>query len=369
MGIFAFNIALLPSAPQYKQAQNRRIQIVNELRLRHIDYSIPTPIKFVMKLFLAALLLPTIALAQSTDADLQALMKERKFAEAEIAANERISKNAKDDLAIWYLANITAGDAAKREASIKKAEACVAVAPQSAKCHQALGRLFGAAAMSSGPLNMIKYASRIKEEFLAAVEFDPKSFDARRDLNQYYLQAPGIAGGSVRKAIANAEDFGTINATQGQLLRAEVHAYEKEYDKAESVLSAIKPAGDEATTAALLQAWSSLGFAMINNKQPVKAQSLFERLLAADMNNAVLHFGLGRVHLENNAIDAAIASLERALKIDSKMNAHYRLGIAYQTKGDRSKAFAAFQQFLTYATSGKSADDARQRIDALKKSG
>ena len=96
---------------------------------------------------------------------------------------------------------------------------------------------------------------------------------------------------------------------------------------------------------------------------------MFERLLAADMNNAVLHFGLGRAHLENNAIDAAIASLERALKIDSKMNAHYRLGIAYQTKGDRPKALAAFQQFLTYATSGKSADDARQRIDALKKSG
>ena len=322
-----------------------------------------------MKLFLATLLFPAVAFAQSTDAEFLALLKDRKTAEVETLANERIGKNAKDEIAIWYLANVTAGDAAKREASIKKAEACVAVVPNSAKCHHALGRLFGAAALSSGPLAMIKYAGRIKEEFLAAVEFDPKSFDARRDLNQYYLQAPGIAGGSVRKAIANADDFGKTNATQGQLLRAEVHAYEKEYDKAESVLSAIKPAGDETTAAALLQAWSSLGFALINNKQPAKAQSLFERLLAADMNNAVLHFGLGRAHLENNAIDAAIASLERALKIDSKMNAHYRLGIAYQTKGDRPKALAAFQQFLTYATSGKSADDARQRIDALKKSG
>lgn len=323
--------------------------------------------KKILVLALAALL-PSLAFAQSTEAEFRALLKERKVAEAEALANERIAKNAKDEVAVWYLTNLTSGDAAKREATIKKAEACVAALPKSGKCHNALGRLFGAMALSSGALNMMKYASRIKEEFLAAVEFDPASFDARRDLNQYYLQAPGIAGGSVRKAIANAEDFGKLNAAQGKLLRAEVHIYEKEFDKAEALMSGIKPAaGDEFTTNALQQAWISLGFAMINDKQVPKAQSLFERQLAIDMNNAAMHFGLGRALLENKMIDAAIVSMERALKIDPKLSGHYRLGLAYEAKGDKSKALAAFQQFLTYSTSGKAADDARQRIDALKK--
>ncbi|MBL8523007.1 MAG: tetratricopeptide repeat protein [Betaproteobacteria bacterium] len=318
-------------------------------------------------LIAAACLLPLLAGAQSTDAEFRALLKERKVAEAETLANERIAKNVKDEVAIWHLANLTSGDAAKREMTIKKAEACVAALPKSGKCHNALGRLYGAMALSSGTMAMMKYAPRIKEEFLAAVEFDPKSFEARRDLNQYYLQAPGIAGGSVRKAIANAEDFGKINAAQGKLLRAEVHIYEKEFDKADAVLAGIQPAGDETIGTSLQQAWISLGFAMINDKQVPKAQSLFERLLAVDMNNAAMHFGLGRAQLENKMIDGAITSMERALKIDPKLSGHYRLGLAYDAKGDKPKALAAFQQFLTYATTGKAADDARQRVDALKK--
>lgn len=329
-----------------------------------------TTIAFLAPLALLALAgQPLCGFAQSSDADFAPLMKERKLAEVEKLATERITASAKDDVAVWYLANVSANDTTKREAVIAKAEACVKALPASAKCHHALGRLYGAAALSSGLVNGIKYASRIKEEFARAVELEPKNFDARRDLNQFYLQAPGLAGGSVRKAIENCEAHGKHNATQGQLLRADVHIYEKEFDKAESLLSAVKPASDEIAARALPQAWVGLGFAMIGDKQAAKAQALFERQLVHDMNNALLHFGLGRAQLENNAVDAAIASLERAIKIDAKLNIHYRLGIAYQTKGDKPRAITAFQQFLGYAPPGKSADDARQRIEMLKVGG
>ena len=312
---------------------------------------------------------PRCAFAQSTEADFAPLLKERNFLAVEKLANERITLNVKDDVAIWYLANVVANDTVKRDMAISKAEACVNALPNAAKCHHALGRLYGAAALSSGLMNGIKYASRIKEEFAKAVGLDPKNFESRRDLNQFYLQASGIAGGSVRKAIENCDAHGKINAAQGQLLRAAVHIYEREFDQAETVLAAIRPAGDETSRRALPQAWTTLGFAMINDKQTVKAQSLFERQLAVDMNNALLLFGLGRAHLENLAIDAAIASIERALKIDNRLNAHYRLGIAYQAKGDKARAIEAYQQFLGYATTGKAADDARDRLEALRKSG
>ena len=51
------------------------------------------------------------AFAQSTDAEFSALSKARKSVEMESLARERISKNANDDIALWYLGRVVAGDA------------------------------------------------------------------------------------------------------------------------------------------------------------------------------------------------------------------------------------------------------------------
>lgn len=102
---------------------------------------------------------------------------------------------------------------------------------------------------------------------LAHVALEPRNFDARRDLNQFYQQAPGIAGGGERKAFEKCDAHGRINAVQGQLFRAEVHIHEKEFDKAESLLAAVRPAGHEVAARVLPQAQVSLGFAIINDKQ------------------------------------------------------------------------------------------------------
>ena len=114
------------------------------------------------------------------------------------------------------------------------------------------------------------------------------------------------------------------------------------------------------------QAWMSPGFATINEKQASKSQALFERQPAIDMINALMRFGLGRAQWENPAVDAAIASMGRALKIDRTQGADYRLGVAYRTKGDKPKAIAAFRQFPGCVTVGKSAEDAQQRLNALR---
>jgi len=309
----------------------------------------------------------TCAFGQSQESDFRALLKDQKRVEAEALARDRLAKNDKDDVALWFLARVVSDDAKKRDAAITLAERCVASLPQSARCHSALGTLYASAALSGGMSAIFTYASRIKEEFVKAVELDPKFFDARNDLLQFYLQAPGIAGGSVRKAIANAEEMGKIDANRGAVLRAQVHIYEKEYEKAEALLIRIQPGADAQLADALTNAWASIGFSLINEKEPARAQKLFERLVASDMNSAFAHFGLGRAQFENKLVDAAIASFERALQLNDKLRAHYRLGIAYQTKGDKTKALAAFQQFISYQANGTAADDARSRIEVLKR--
>jgi tetratricopeptide (TPR) repeat protein len=302
----------------------------------------------------------------SSDAEFTALARARKTAELEALARDRLAKNNKDDIALWYLGRFVAGDAKKRDELIPRAEQCIKDLPQSARCHNLLGTLYGAAALSAGLTAGIKYASRIKEMFVKAIELDPKQFDMRRDLNQFYLQAPGIAAGSVRKAVQNSADFATIDPARGQLLRADVHVYEKEFDKAESLVNNIKVGNDAELAESVRTATANIGYALINADAAPKAEKLFTKQIAADPGYATAHFGLGRALLEQKQIDAAIASMERALQLDAKLTAHYRLGLAYQAKGDKPKAAAMFKQFLTYSTQGKATDDARKRLDEMK---
>lgn len=316
----------------------------------------------------ALLCFASTAVFAHSDSDFKALIKERKFADVETLAQQRLAKDSKDDMAWWYLSRFGAGDEKKREALIPKLEKCVADLPMSAKCHHALGIVYGASAQSAGLVNGIKYAGRIKDMFAKAVELDPANFDSRRDLNMFYLQAPGIVGGSVRKAYANADAHAKINATQGAILRAEVHAYDKEFEQAEKLLSAVKPAaGDDTTPGLLTQSWINVGLTMVNDKKAPAAVAMFERRLAAEPANAAFLAGLGRAQLESGAVDAAIMSLEKVLALDKNINVHYRLGIAYQTKGDKAKALAALQQFMSSNPGGRAADDAKSRIEALKK--
>jgi DNA-binding SARP family transcriptional activator len=76
--------------------------------------------------------------------------------------------------------------------------------------------------------------------------------------------------------------------------------------------------------------------------------------------------GLGRALLEDKQVDAAIASLERAVALDAKSGAHYRLALAYEQKGERQKAAAALEQLLSYRSTGPAVDDARKRLASLK---
>ncbi len=290
-------------------------------------------VKIAKPLVAVCLSISVTALAQSVDADFAPLLKVRNISAVETLARDRIAKNGKHDVALWYLAKIVAGKANKREDMLARVEQCIKDLPQSARCHNALGYLYGALAMSGGVTAGLKYAGRIKEMFLKAVVLDPKNFDMRRDLNQFYLQAQGIAGGSVRKAIENSNEFAKFDPSRGQILRAEVHICEKEYVKAESMLTAIKPGADTELADTLPSAISNLGFPMINNDEFAKAEKLFDQQIVETPTNAVAHFGLGRALFEQKKYDGAIA---------------------------------AYQQFLAYQATGKAAEDAGRRMAELR---
>lgn len=304
--------------------------------------------------------------ARAAPGELAALLAARKLPEAEALARDMTARNPRDDFAWWVLAQAVAGDPKKRDALLPQVEQCVAELPQSARCHHAAGTLYASLATSAGLSSGLKYAGRIKDSFLRAVELDPGSYEMRRGLIQFYLQAPGVAGGSVRRAVAQAEAFAALDPPRGRLLRAEVHAYEKEWDAAEAQLAGVQAHHDAQLAEQQQAARVTLGFALLNAKEPQRARQAFEAALAAAPGMALAHLGRGRALLDQQQVDAALVALERSVALDARGGAHYRLGMAYELKGERQKAAAAFEQFLGYRPTGPGADEARKRLAALR---
>jgi tetratricopeptide (TPR) repeat protein len=312
-----------------------------------------------------ALCTPLATRAQSSDLDFRPLLNAGRLAAVSALAQERLAKSPSDDVALWYLGRLGAADARRREALLSQAERCVKDLPQSARCHNLLGHLYGAMAVSAGLTAGLKYAGKVKEAFETAANLEPGRYEFRRDMNQFFLQAPALVGGSVSNATRASLDFATHSAAHSNLLMADVHIYKKELARAESLLAGIAPGNDANLRADLDLTLRSLGSAWLAAGDATRAESLFERQVTLNPGVAGSHFGLGRALLALKKTERAIAALERAVTLDPNLPAHHALGLGYLAQGEKTKALVAFRTYLASHPNGIWAKDAREQMEAL----
>ena len=86
--------------------------------------------------------------------------------------------------------------------AVEELRQAVRLAPGNARYHDALGRAYGRVAQRAGWIHAMLLAVKTRKEFEKAVHLDGTNVEALRDLMQFYRQAPGILGGSDRKADA-----------------------------------------------------------------------------------------------------------------------------------------------------------------------
>jgi hypothetical protein len=175
------------------------------------------------------------------DVAFEALRRDGRSADIGPLARERLARDPRDDVALWYLASVSSGKPEGRAAVIPMAERCVAERPRSAWCHSALGRLYGMEAMSRGMVGGMRYAGRIKDAFEEAVRLAPADHEMRSDLVSYYLAAPAIVGGGSRKAMTTAEAFAKVDPWRGAVMISRVLAYEGKFEAAEARLRPLVP--------------------------------------------------------------------------------------------------------------------------------
>jgi len=178
-------------------------------------------INFTSKILLCACLgLSTLAVAQPLEQALDAL----KAGQTEQAIDLFIQQENNAE-AMLYLAKIYMGrDLDEAEDWIEKA---VKKQPDNADAHYFLGRIMGGQAQSS-IFSALSYAGKSLDGFTRAVELMPDSVRYRTALMQFYIQAPGIAGGDMKFAKQQMLKIKQLDAVAG--LKAEIDLATSEED-------------------------------------------------------------------------------------------------------------------------------------------
>jgi len=245
------------------------------------------------------------------------------------------------------MAAVDDNDGARLEAAIPALQTCVDKRPQAA-CAYALGRVYGQQAMTASVFKMPGLATKTKEQFVKAVELDPTLFEARTGLTQFYLMAPGFAGGSTAKAKDLATEVQPRQPEQAKVLRALLAMNDKDWAGAERELGSVRAGDDHALQRELRGAWTRVGFEHMEQKNFAKARGVFEALQRDYPSHAAGPYGLGRTALEQGQSDEAIKSLERARTLEGaeRLPIDHRLGQALITKGDKAAAKVALERFV-----------------------
>jgi len=115
--------------------------------------------------------------------------------------------------------------------AIAQGEKSVSIDPKNSLYHQWLGQEYGGAADRD---RSFSDAKKVKKEFQDAVSLNPMNITARRNLEQYDLDAPWIVGGNKDEAMEMVNAIAAMDPIQGHLARGAYFRGTKKMDQAES---------------------------------------------------------------------------------------------------------------------------------------
>jgi tetratricopeptide (TPR) repeat protein len=218
----------------------------------------------------------------------------------------------------------------KTDAAVKAFERAIALKTGVSEYHLWLGYAY---VRQLGEVNFIRKPSvgrKIGPQYDRAVELDSSSVDAAQARVDFYLEAPGIVGGSVDKAKAEAERLRALSPYRAAFARAKIAEKEKHWELVHREYSA---------------------------------------LIEIFPDSAVPHYNFGRASaLSGNELSRGEAALRRFLALlgttdpQSRAIAHYRLGMIREKLGDRAAARSEYDNAVALNPRYEDAIAARRRL-------
>lgn len=234
------------------------------------------------------------------------------------------------------------------DAAIKAGEAAVESLAQDSQAWLWLGRAYGRQAMEASLLTKPKWAGRTRDAFEKAVELDADNHDARFDLMQFYVLAPGFMGGGRDKADTQAAELRRRDPVMGKLADAALADADERPTQAEAAMRdalELDPASARARM--------SLSARMQRDERWDESRALWQERLATVPDDALAHYQLGRLAaVSGKELDAGLASLDAYLRtsIESEYvmpsGAHWRRGQILEKLGRTDDARQAYREAL-----------------------
>jgi len=115
-------------------------------------------------------------------------------------------------------------------------EKSLVLSPGSSESELWLGRAWGRRAETGNWIAAPPSASRARQCFEKAIALDPNNREAKNDLFDYYLNAPGFMGGGLDKAEAAAKSIAAERPPEYEFEEAELSEKRKDFKSAEAHL-------------------------------------------------------------------------------------------------------------------------------------
>ncbi len=319
---------------------------------------------------LGAIALGMLMAGQAVAADeYHALLKDRKFAEVEKATTAKLAKDPADASAMIARTKAILGARDGRfDEAAAQAEKCIAKHPDNGGCHTALGKALGMKAVAGGITSAIGYAGSIRDAFKKAVELNPRDYEARFALLDYYMMAPFIVGGGDAKAKALARETVSLNAEAAKLMTVSLDLKEENIAKAEAGALALKPGNDDAIAQRHEEQLMAVGITHLSEKKYSDATRVLGEAQKRYPDSPTIAYSIARVHQEQGKHREALAILDQVVIKTPLPHVHYRIAKSLQAIGDKPKATAAFEKALAFKTglAKTMRADAEEQLKALK---
>jgi len=319
---------------------------------------------------LSAIVLGIMLATQASAADdTRSLLRAKKFAEVEAAANNRLAQDPANADAMVARTNAIMGAGPERiDEAVTQAEKCVAAHANNGRCHLALGEALGTKAMIKGIMASLGSAGTIRDSLKKAVELNPGDFDARFSLLDFYRMAPFMVGGGKGKAETLAKESAALNAEGGKLMFATLDLGEGNFAKAEAATLAVKPGADESLQEKQEELLTAIGSNYTAEKKYADAERVFREAQKRFPSSDNLTYMGARLQQEQGKHREAVTVLEQVVLKMPRPHVHYRIGKSFQALGEKAKAVAAYEKALAAKTglAKNLRSDAEEQLKLLK---
>ena len=301
---------------------------------------------------------PDVALKSATD-----LLNAGRADEAILLLGSRL-KAQPGDAAAYNLLARTYYSTGRWDEAVAAGEKAVALDPGNSSYHMWLGRMYGEKADHSSFVTAAGMVKKIRAEFERAVQIDSNNLDARSDLAEFYLEAPGFMGGGKDKARQQAESIASQDAAAAHWLEARIAEKDKRYADAErEYKAAIESSGYQA------RYWLNLASFFKRQHRYNEMEAAISSAVNSDrkkpanyVDAATLLVGAGR-----NFIGAAQFIRKyltgQTTEEQPAFKAHYVLGEILEKQGDKAGAAAEYRAALQLSKDYSEAKEALARVE------